>query len=257
MNALALAFGLLTVVPVRRLPDVDRRQAGRAMLLAPLTTLPLVVALLLAHLAARAVPALVAAVVVLGAGALLTRGLHLDGLADTADGLSMNGDAAGGHSVTGDAAARLRVMKASDIGPSGVTALVLVLLLQSACLADLLPTWPGTALAAVAWPASRHALAWACQRSVPSASDGLGALVAGTVRIGACVSALVVLLLLAALVTLPTWWTGPVVVLVALVAAGIVVRLAVARLGGITGDVLGASVEVALAAGLLAAVAAR
>ena len=191
-----------------------------------------------------------AAVVVLGADAGLTRGLHLDGLADTADGLSVNGDAA----------ARLRAMKASDIGPSGVTALVLVLVLQAACLAALVPTWPGSVLAAVAWPASRHALAWACLPSVPSASTGLGGLVAGTVRPVALAIALTVLLLLAGVATWSTsstWWTGPVVVLAALAAAGVLVRRAVTRLGGITGDVLGAATEVALTAGLVAAVVLR
>ena len=40
MNGLRLAFGLLTAVPVGRLPEVGRRSAGAAILLAPLTTLP-------------------------------------------------------------------------------------------------------------------------------------------------------------------------------------------------------------------------
>ena len=49
------------------------------------------------------------------------------------------------------------------------------------------------------------------------------------------------------------WWAGPVVLAAAVAAGALVVRRAVVRLGGITGDVLGAVVEVALAAGLTAA----
>ena len=244
MNALRLAFGLLTVVPVRGLPDVDRRQAGLAILLAPLTTAPVLVLLVLAHLARSPVNGLPLAVLVVAAGALLTRVLHLDGLADTADGFSVNGDAT----------RRLAAMKASDTGPSGVVALVLVLLLQVACLWPLIYSGHGTLLAAVAWVASRHALAWACRTSVPSASTGLGSLVAGTVGRTGLAVATVLVVVLSAVASLPEWWVGPLAVLLALAAAGVVVRRATVLLGGITGDVLGAAVEVALAAGLLAAV---
>ena len=65
----------------------------------------------------------------LAALALLTRGLHLDGLADTADGL---GPLRGRERA-------LQVMHQSDVGPFGVATLVLTLLLQIACLAALLP----------------------------------------------------------------------------------------------------------------------
>ncbi|GAA3105764.1 hypothetical protein GCM10020254_59560 [Streptomyces goshikiensis] len=74
--------------------------------------------------------------------AALTRGLHLDGLADTADGL-------GSAKPAEDA---LRIMKQSDIGPFGVVTLLLVLLIQAAALADVYadswvrgrspPSWP-------------------------------------------------------------------------------------------------------------------
>ena len=66
-----------------------------------------------------------AAVIAMAVLALLTRGLHLDGLADLADGL-------GSRQPAGDA---LAIMKRSDIGPFGVVALVLTLLVQVAALA--------------------------------------------------------------------------------------------------------------------------
>lgn len=250
MNSVALAFGLLTVVPVRGLPGIDRSSAARAMLLAPLTTVPMVAVLALAHLVIEltSAPVLVVAGLVLVVEALVTRALHHDGLADTADGLSAGPDRD----------ARLRAMKASDTGPSGVVALVLVLLLQAAALGALLGSPGGTVLAGVAWVVSRHALAWACRRAVPAATPGgLGALVAGTVGAPALVitSALVLAssALAAASVSMSTWWHGPVVVVAGLAAAEVVVRRCRASLGGVTGDVLGAAVQVALTAALVAA----
>lgn len=253
MNGLRLAFGLLTAVPVGRLPEVSRRSAGAAMVLAPLTTLPVLVVLACGQLlVARAgVSALVVAVLVVVLEALVTRAMHLDGLADTADGLSA------GY----DAESSLRAMKASDVGPSGVAAVVLALLLQAACLAALLPTAGGATAAGLAWVASRQVLAWACRPGVPAAQrTGLGAMVAGTVpavaavggSLGLAVAGWVVLSAVAG-----RGWVAPVVVAVAVLGSLALVRRASRRLGGVSGDVLGAVVEVALGAGLVAAVLAR
>lgn len=253
MNALRLAFGLLTAVPVGRLPRVDRRSAGRAVLLAPLTAVPLLLAVVGAHAAVAAgAPPLLLGAVVVTAGALLSRGMHLDGLADTADGLSA------GY----DAESSLRAMKASDTGPSGVAAVVLALLLQVASLATLLPSAAGTALAAAAWLGSRHAIAWACRAGVPAAQErGLGALVAGTVSRGSL--ALATALVLASAVGVSTLaaqqdrsfvlWGVPAVLAIGLGAAGWLTRRCRVRLGGVTGDVLGAGVEVSLTAALVTA----
>jgi adenosylcobinamide-GDP ribazoletransferase len=154
-------------------------------------------------------------------------------------------------------------MKASDTGPSGVAAVVLVLLLQSASLAALLPSTAGTALAVVAWLTSRHALAWACRVGLPAAQErGLGAMVAGTVRLPPLLLVTSVLAAVSALgvavaqgdSTLPGgWWRGPCVLAVGLVAAAFLNRRCRRRLGGVTGDVLGAGVEVSLAAALVTA----
>ena len=72
---------------------------------------------------------LLAAALAVAALALLTRGMHLDGLADLADGLGSGKPAA----------AALAVMKRSDIGPFGVVTVVLTLLVQVAALARLAP----------------------------------------------------------------------------------------------------------------------
>lgn len=233
VNALRLAFGTLTVVPVR-VPSVDRRTAGFAMLLAPLVGLVLGVAVLVevTLLEDLASPWL-AAVLVVGTLALLTRGMHLDGLADTADGL-------GSGRPAEDA---LEVMRKGDVGPFGVVTLVLVLLLQVVAVAELLTTGDGPVNLAAAVVVSRVAVPLACTAGIPSARpDGLGAMVAGSVsRAGAAVVLLVALGvgLPVALVSSESVW----LVLVGLLAGLAVGWRAVRRFGGITGDVLGAVVE--------------
>src|SRR5690242_7428287 len=123
---------------------------------------------------------LLAAVASVAAPAVLTRGLHLDGLADTADGL-------GSAKPAEDA---LRIMKQSDIGPFGVLTLVFVLLGQVAVLAELYAqSWArGAAAMAVASVTARLALTLSCRPGVPPARpDGLGAAVAGAVPLRAAV----------------------------------------------------------------------
>ncbi|ABP55748.1 adenosylcobinamide-GDP ribazoletransferase [Salinispora tropica] len=232
-----LALTTFTTLPVRA-GRIDRAVAGTAMALAPA-----VGALLGALLAGVLLltggfaPPLVAAAVTVGAGALLTRGLHLDGLADTVDAL--------GSYRRGPAA--LEIMKKPDVGPFGVAALVVILLLQAAVLAELAEWSTSTMLTAVvtATAAGRLGVTVACWRGLPAARpDGLGALVAGTVGPGtlAAGTAAVALLALAAVPDRP--WQGPLAVAVALAAAVGLLRHVVRRLGGITGDVLGATVEV-------------
>jgi adenosylcobinamide-GDP ribazoletransferase len=190
------------------------------------------------------VPPLLAAASALAAITLATRGMHLDGLADTADGLS----------ASYDRATALEVMQRGNIGPSGVSAVVLVLLVDTGALAFLLTTGPGTALVALSLLASRHLLAWACSTGVPSARKvGLGATVAGTLRTSYVALGFILLLGFSALVAHwsgSSWWAGPAVMSSAAVGGVVVIRRATRRLGGITGDVLGAVIEVSLAVAL-------
>ncbi|MFK3982001.1 adenosylcobinamide-GDP ribazoletransferase [Micromonospora sp. NPDC050397] len=233
-----LALTTFTIAPVRA-GRVDRATAAVAMALAPAVgaLLGAVLAAILLAAAGAGAPALVGGALTVTAGALLTRGLHLDGLADTVDAL--------GSYRSGPAA--LEIMKKPDVGPFGVAALVLVLLLQAGALAALPDRrWPAllaTVVTAVA--AGRLAVSWACRRGVPAARpDGLGALVAGTVGpVPLTVATLAVAgVAVAAVPGRP--WQGPVVVGVALVAGLVLLRHTVRRLGGVTGDVLGAQVEV-------------
>jgi adenosylcobinamide-GDP ribazoletransferase len=235
LAGIRLAFTTLTVLPLSA-GRIDRRVAGVAMSVAPAVgvLLGLVLAGILVALEAAGAPHLVAAGVTVAAGALLTRGLHLDGLADTVDAL--------GSYRRG--AAALDVMKKPDIGPFGVAAVALTLLIQTAAVAALSP-W---ALVA-AWTAGRLAVTLACRRGVPAGrATGLGALVAGTVPIPVAV---LLTLVVAAGAGLEGGWRGPAAVVAAALVALLLVRHAVRRFGGITGDVIGAAVEVATTVALI------
>jgi adenosylcobinamide-GDP ribazoletransferase len=229
---LRLAVTTLTVLPVRG-GRVDRESARWAMSLAAAVgaALGAVLAALLWLLREAGAPALVAAAVTVAAAALLTRGMHLDGLADTVDAL--------GSYRRGQAA--LEIMKKPDIGPFGVAAIALTLLIQAATLTSVSP-W---ALVA-AFAAGRLAITVACRRGVPAARpDGLGALVAGTVPTPVAVAAAIIVTAAAAAATPDRAWQGPATVAASLLAVVLLVRHAVRRFGGITGDVLGAAVELA------------
>ena len=103
------------MLPVRPPARVDRDVAGRAMLLAPLAgALLAVLAGGALWLLDRVASPLLAATLAVGLLALLTRGMHLDGLADTADGLGSRRPADGA----------LEVMRRGDVGPFGVVTLV-------------------------------------------------------------------------------------------------------------------------------------
>jgi adenosylcobinamide-GDP ribazoletransferase len=261
-----LAFGTLTVLPTRPPASVDRRVASRAMVLAPLVGAVLGVlaggTLWLLDSVGPGLPGpsslfgrgsgdlwtvgpALAAAVTIGLLALLTRGMHLDGLADTADGLGSGKEAA----------PALEVMRRGDVGPFGVVTLVLVLLVQVLALADLVAAGAGAAGLVLALVASRLALPVACSRGVPAArADGLGHGVAGTVSRPQLAASLLLALLLGsfalAVAEPPNRDFAAVAVgagtaaTAGLAGAVLVTRRAVRRFGGVTGDVLGACVEV-------------
>jgi adenosylcobinamide-GDP ribazoletransferase len=182
---------------------------------------------------------LLAAALGVGVLALATRGLHLDGLADTADGLA----------ASYDRARALEVMKRGDVGPAGLATVVLVLLVQVSALAQ-----AGSVAVLVAAVAARTAVPLACLRGIPAARpDGLGAHVAGSVSRTTLAAALAITALATAAITAAAthWWQGPAATAAALAAGALVLWRAVRRLGGMTGDVAGAAVEVATAAALV------
>ncbi|WP_116100854.1 adenosylcobinamide-GDP ribazoletransferase [Amycolatopsis thermalba] len=240
-----MALGTLTALPVPAPRVIDRRVAAGAMLLAPLAAVPLAVLAGLVVLAGDALglPVLAVAGLAVSAVGLASRGLHLDGLADTADGLG----------ASFDRTRALEIMRRGDSGPTGVATLVLVLIIQCGALGGAISAGHGVTAAVAGTLASRWVLALCCTRGVPSARpEGLGATVAGSIRPLWTAATLCAAAGLATLAPGLEWWRGPLAVAAAVLAAGLVLWRCTTRLGGITGDVLGACVEFAAAASWLA-----
>ncbi|MEV4061416.1 adenosylcobinamide-GDP ribazoletransferase [Nonomuraea dietziae] len=232
---LRFAVGTLSVFPVR-VDRVDREVAGHAMVLAPVVGLALGVVSCLPLLLPGS--GLLEAALALGLLAVLTRGLHLDGLADLADGLGSGKPAA----------QALDIMKKSDIGPFGVVTLVFTLLVQCAALAQ-----AGPAALVTACVTGRLALTWACADGVPSARPGgLGDMVAGTVRRRTALLVTLAVVAVAGIAGVVLSRVAlPIAVVAGLGAAMALLHHARRRLGGVTGDVLGALVETATTAVLV------
>jgi adenosylcobinamide-GDP ribazoletransferase len=251
-GGLRLAIAMFTVAPVPRSWHGEVA-AGQAR--ATLVWLPFVGAGLgaLAGLPAAAVLArapgagFVAAVVGVAVLVALTRGLHLDGLADTADGLGSRAPAE----------RALAIMRRSDVGPFGVFALLAVVLVDVAALSAMVAgrTWYVLAVLALAAATGRLAVVHAAMPGIAAArGSGFGSLVAGGVSrptAGALTAAV-----LGGGVLVARWagaspigWPLAQVVALAL-TAGFRVH-ATRRLGGVTGDVFGALVEICTALTLL------
>lgn len=261
-TGLALALSWLTVLPVRVRTGPDGSlppgTAAAALRWAPLVGVVLGLAGggVLLGLAALGVAPFVAGLLVVGFGALATRGMHVDGLADTADGLGSYGPPERALSVMADGGA----------GPFAVVTLIVVLGARAGALAQLTGAGPVAVLTGCALAAAtgRAGFCWVARRGVPAARPGgLGATVAGSQPPWMA----------------PLWWTalaaasvpllglagagqglsgqvrlalsGPLGVVL---AAAVVVALAAhtrRRFGGMSGDVLGAATELGTTAVLL------
>lgn len=240
VQALKIAFSLLTRIPVRLPEELDPRAWGRAVAFYPLVGLVIGGVLAGAALAAGALgwhPG-AAAVPVLLLWVGLTGAFHLDGLADSADAWL------GGY---GDRERTLRIMKDPACGPAGAVALILVLLTKWAALGPVLAAgqWPVLVLVPVLARAAVAGLflALPCAVDEGLVSRAKEQLPRNEVTVAIVLSALAALLL---------GWTGLGLLSVTLVISLAGARLMKQRLGGFSGDPAGALVETVEAAGLLA-----
>lgn len=249
-DGLRLAVGTFTRIPSGTV-TLDARTARAALLLAPVAALPLaLVAALVGSGVEVGLPPVVAAGLVLVVLAYGSRAMHLDGLADVVDALGAGWDR--------DRA--LDVMRRGDVGPMGAAALVLVLLLQAGAITDLLAAgWRGALVVAAAVLLSRSVCARLCATdSTAAAGSRMAAAFVGTVPVLAAGALALVMAGVLALATLPQLalldgadlLRGGLMVLLAavlgLLAPTLLRDKAVAVLGGVNGDVLGAAVEVTL-----------
>ena len=229
MTSLALALRYLTIVPIPAGAHVEPATLGRAAPWFPLIGLALGCVVAAGERAIGIVfPSLLDALLAVTLWKVLTGGLHLDGLADCLDGL-----------VGRDAGDRLRIMRDSRIGAFGTIGLILFLLLEVAAVSELAPATRWRAFAAA--PALARALppliAWIFPLATPL---GQGAMFrSGLTRARVAVA----LALGGAIAVAALGLAGLLVVALALMASLGLGRFYTGRLGGVTGDVLGAVIE--------------
>lgn len=230
MSPFWIALQFLSSLPIRLARMPTPQESGRSLLFYPLIGLLFGALLLVLNSVLSGAPVLLHAALLLSGWVLLSGGLHLDGLADSADAWL------GGY---GDRDKTLLIMKDPRSGPIAVVALMLVLLLKFSALVALVQSSDVSAL----WLApllGRSALLGLFLTTPYVRSGGLGQALAEHVPRG-----LGRTILLATLVG--TWLLSPAIGTYVLIAAGLTFyylrQLMLRRLGGTTGDTAGALVE--------------
>ena len=239
MRSFLIALQFLTRIPVRLKDTPSERQIAFSQLYYPLVGLLIGVVLILLAWVLQDVPTVLRAAIVLTGWVLISGGLHLDGLADSAD------DWAGG---LGDRDKTLAIMKDPSCGPAGVVSIVLLLLLKFSALYALLEASASASLLSL--PLLVIVIAPMLARTVPSLlflttpyvrQNGLGsALVAGLPRR----SLVFVIVIVVTSVLLLAGSIGLWLVLAVMVVFILARRLMIQRIGGVTGDVAGALIEI-------------
>lgn len=228
VSGLSSAARYLTILPIGGHRAASGRPPGRAAAWFPVVGAGIGVVLMTAnHWLSRTFPPLLAALLTVTVWKVVTGGLHLDGLADCVDGL-------GGRTPE----QRRAIMSDSRIGSFGAMGLILFLMIEIVALSGI--DWNARWRALLAAPAIGRATPPLLARLFPAAGDGQGSAFARDVRRRGAILAI----LTAVGVALGAFGaSGLVALAIALVVALLAARFLVARVGGITGDILGAVVE--------------
>ncbi|TMF38583.1 MAG: adenosylcobinamide-GDP ribazoletransferase [Chloroflexi bacterium] len=236
IRSLRAAVSFLTVLPVANADGGPGERLGRAYFPAIGALIGLVAGGTFALLSSLTAP-LLAAACAIAVHSILTGAIHLDGLADCADGLL------GG----GDSARRLEVMRDPRLGSFGVTAIVIVLLLEVAAISSMSPA-RGLAALVIAGGVSRLATLWVIALVPYVRASGLGVAVwDARHRLADLVFGSASALLVCAI----DWRRAAVALPFVALSAVAVAMLARRRVGGATGDVYGATSELCQLATLL------
>ena len=241
VKSLALALRYLTIVPVPAGAHEEPKTLGRAAPWFPLIGLG--VGLVIAateRVTAMLFPSLLGALLTVTVWKLVTGGLHLDGLSDCLDGLAGR-----------DAGERLRIMRDSRIGAFGAIGLILFLLLAVAAVSELPQParWRTLLVAPAVARAMPPLVSWLFPLATPG---GQGAMFRSGLRGSGVLAAFA----LATVIALSALHAAGLLVLG--LATGSAIGLGwfhTCRLGGVTGDVLGACIEIAELLTLLTLVA--
>lgn len=240
MNAFIAAVRLLTILPLGKSRS-DQSSIAFSPAFFPLTGA--LVGGIMAGIffgAAQFLPTMVAAALVVAAGVIATGAMHVDGLADTADGLFSGSTPE----------RRLEIMSDPRTGSFGAAAIVLVILIKWTALSSLTAEagWPVLIVAATA---SRFAVVPVMALFRYARAQGIGDVYASRTRgtlIAATVSAVAVTAIVGA-------YGGFAAGMIGVVAGLAIAAIANSRLNGVTGDIYGAVIELAEVAALLSAVA--
>lgn len=225
-QAFLCALQFLTLVPVQLAGMPDAKTQARAALYYPLVGVLLGLVLVLVAMLFTGLPTGVTAAVLVALWAGVTGGLHLDGLADSGDGW-MGG--------LGDRERTLAIMKDPHIGASGALVLMLQLLLKWSLLSALLASgslWP-----LLLAPVVGRAGALALLATTPYArADGIATPWLSALSLPKALGCVALVVLLLSLL-------NPLSALLVIALAWALRRLMLRRLGGTTGDTLGALIE--------------
>ena len=232
VNGALIAVEFLTPLRLRKVQTYDDRTFAAALGWYPFAGLLIGIVLAVLDQGLRELlPAGPAAALLVAALALLSGGLHLDGVADTADGMA----------VQGDRAERLGVMSEGNTGPAGVMALVLVLLAQWSALASI-PEDARIAALVLAPVLARWTVVPVGLLFRPARPRGLGhAIHAGLWPVAAPLATAIAGAVAAVTFGIP----GLVLIGLAAFSAILLAGAASRMLDGVTGDVFGAAIEVA------------
>lgn len=178
----------------------------------------------------RWMPSVLGAVIAVTAGVLLTGALHEDGLADTTDAL--------GSGASGEEA--LKILGDPRLGTYGVVALVVSLLWRILALASLSPEWAVAGLV-LAHGAGRSGAVLLAAIARPARGEGLGRSAVLEMRTGDAIVVIVSVLAIGAVSA--GLWAIPVLVMTAF-SLWWWRWVAIRRIGGVTGDLLGACEQV-------------
>ena len=230
MTPFWIALQFLTTFPVRLSTMPTPQQNAQALLFYPVVGLLIGGILYGIALLLHALPLVLLSSVILVLWIWLTGGLHLDGLADTADAW------VGGF---GDKARTLEIMKDPSCGPIGVLSLVIVCILKWSALYVLLQKQLYTALILFPMLGRLVPLFFFLSTHYVRAK-GLGSQLSQyLVRPMA-----VAILLLMPLLALYWTWIGAVVIATFYIVLWYLRYKFIQRIGGVTGDTIGASIEI-------------
>ena len=240
LRSFFIALSFLTRIPVPLKGDVSQQEIGQSMLFYPLVGLLigciLWLTMQLLCFLSSGFPADVMAAVVLTLWVLITGGLHMDGLADTADAW-----VGGQHSRS----RTLEIMKDPYCGPIGVAVVVLVLLLKWSALSYLFKSGQNAFILVL--PMFSRAVILALFMSAEYVREsGLGSAILEQMPDQKALWSVLTISLLLSLMVIGFW-----ALLLAFAALYGLRAMMLKRIGGMTGDTIGACVEIAEAAALI------